>query len=320
MGMNYDKWLHPSKENEVQFVSKDQNTEQLTQIASQIQEDMNTLMQTPAKGFIRKQFSKFVKGDEFIIPNEYLTSKTKLTELVKMLSDTSDQGQMSGLWKRVQGNLTNTDPNRVNTARNTLTILDHLNQRMDDISKDQDSKVAKTLDLTIKMWDRNPQKDIFQGNYSACCIGMGGGYGSAMPHFIMDTAYNMIELVDNTSGKTIGNALCYFAKNSNGEPIFIVDNIEISNSVKPSEEVGIELRNSITQYASNVAKEVTGQDDIPIYMSKQYNDVPFMDLPTDQETITFMGDIDCKQIYMDLYGGWIKKANLTHNCYLLKLK
>jgi len=28
----------------------------------------------------------------------------------------------------------------------------------------------------------------------------------------MDTAYNMIELVDNTNGKTIGNALCYFAK------------------------------------------------------------------------------------------------------------
>ena len=320
MGMNYDKWLHPSKENEVQFVSKDKNTERLTQIASQIQEDMNTLMQTPAKGFIRKQFSKFVKGDEFIIPNEYLTSKTKLTELVKMLSDTSDQGQMSGLWKRAQGNLTNADPNRVNIARNTLTVLDHLNQRIDDISKVQDSKVAKTLDLTIKMWDRNPQKDIFQGNYSTCCIGMGGGNGSAMPHFIMDTAYNMIELVDNTSGKTIGNALCYFAKNSNGEPIFIVDNIEISNSVKPSEEVGIELRDSITQYASNVAKEVTGQDDIPIYMSKQYNDVPFEDLPAKQETISFMGNIDCEQIYMDLYGGWIEKANLTDNCNLLKLK
>ena len=145
--MDYDKWLHPSKENEVQFLSKDKNTEQLTQIASQIQEDINTLMQTPAKGFIRKQFAKFVKGDEFIIPNEYLTSKAKLTELVKMLSDTSDQGQMSGLWKRAQGNLTNADPNRVNTARNTLTVLDHLNQRMDDISKVQDSKVTKTLDI-----------------------------------------------------------------------------------------------------------------------------------------------------------------------------
>ncbi|MCD7780496.1 MAG: hypothetical protein LUH05_07485, partial [Candidatus Gastranaerophilales bacterium] len=320
MGMDYEKWLHPSKESELHFISKDKNTEQLTQIASQIQEDMNTLMQTPAKGFIKKQFPKFVKGEEFVIPNEYLTSKSKLTELVKILSDTSEQGQMTKLWKRAQGNLSNADPNRVNNAKNTLTILDHLNQRMDDIDKVQETKAAKTLDLTIKMWDRNPQKDIFQGNYSTCCIGMGGGNGSAMPHFVMDTAYNMIELVDNTSGKTIGNALCYFAKDSNGNPIFVVDNIEINNSVKPSGEVGIELRDSITQYASNVAKEVTGQDDVPIYMSKQYNDVPCSDLPASQGTIKFMGDIDCDEIYMDLYGGWTDKKDLTNICRLLRLR
>ena len=45
------------------------------------------------------------------------------------------------------------------------------------------AKVEKDLDLTIKMWDRVPQKDLFQGNYSTCCIGMGGGNGSAMPHY-----------------------------------------------------------------------------------------------------------------------------------------
>ena len=50
------------------------------------------------------------------------------------------------------------------------------------------------------------------------------------------------------------------------------------------------------------------------------NDVPFEDLPANQETISFMGDIDCEQIYMDLYGGWIEKEDLTHNCNLLKLK
>ena len=320
MGMNYDNWVKPSKQNEVHFVSKDANQEHLSQISAQITEDMNTLMQTPVKGFLKKQFSNFIKGDEFVIPNEYLTSKSKLEGFVKKLTDTTEQGQLYQVWKRAQGNAVNPDPKRAATAKNTLTVLDHLNQRLDDISKAPDTKATKTLDLTVKMWDRNPQKDIFQGNYSTCCIGMGNGNGSAMPHYIMNTAYNMIELVDNTSGKTVGNALCYFIKGENGKPAFIIDNIEINNSVKPSSEVGIQLRNSMVEYASRVSRDVTGNDDTPIYMSSSYNDVPCDDLARHIETISFLGDIDNDNIYMDLYKGWIDKDKFTSSQELLKLK
>ena len=294
--------------------------DQLAQIASQIQEDMNTLMQTPAKGFIKKQFPKFIKGDDFTIPSEYITSKSKLTELIKLLSDTSDQGQMAGIWKRAQGNLASANPSKISTAKNTLTILDHLHQRMEDISKVEDVASTKTIDLTIKMWDRIPQKDLFQGNYSTCCIGMGKMNGSAMPNYIMNTAYNMIELIDNTNGATIGNALCYFAQDSSGNPIFIIDNVEISNNMKPSDETGAKLRDSITQYAQNLTREVTGQDDIPIYMGNQYNDIPFDDLPKEEITITFAGDMNCYETYLDAYGDWITKRELTQTCSLLKLQ
>ena len=317
--MNYETWIKPSKENEVHFVSKDKNTEQLNQIASQVTEDINTLMKTPVKGFLKKQYTaKFFKGDEFVIPQEYLASKSKLTELVKQLSDTSEQGQLTQVWKRAKGNSTNPDPNRAQTARNTLTILDHLTQRLDDLSKIQDGKATKTLDLTIKMWDRNPQKDIFQGNYSTCCIGMGGGNGSAMPYYIMDTAYNMIELVDNTTGKTIGNALCYMVKGENGKPSFIVDNIEINNGEKPSDEACKQIRTSITEYASKISKDVTGSDEVPIYLGGQYNDVPINDLPTSTEKVQFIGDVNREDIYMDLYTGWIDKEEFT-NSYQVKL-
>jgi hypothetical protein len=320
IGMDYDKWVKPSKENEVHFVSKDANTEQMKQVAAQITEDMNTLMQTPIKGFLKKQFPKFIKGDEFVIPTEYTSSKAKLQELVKILSDTSEQGQMSAVWKRAKGNSDNPDPKRSGAAQRTLTILDHLNQRLKDIDNISDTKLEKQRDWTVKMWDRNPQKDIFQGNYSTCCIGMGGGNGSAMPHFVLNTAYNMIEIVDNVSGKTVGNALCYFITGEDGKPAFIVDNIEINNSVKPSSNIGIQLRDAITQYASNVSKEVTGSEEVPIYMSSHYNDVPYEDLPRHRENITFLGDIDCDEIYMDLYDGWVEKSDFSQKQELLKLK
>lgn len=314
MGMDYEHWLKPSKANEIQFLSKDKNAEQLSQIGNQLLEDIETLRATPVKGFLDKQFPQCIKDGKFVIPTEVLTSKAKLNEFTTNLIK-----QLDSVWKRAQGNLEN--PQRAANARNTLTILDHFNQRLDDISKVQDrGKATKTLDVTIKMWDRNPQKDIFQGNYSTCCIGMGGGNGSAMPHFVLNTAYNMIELVDNQTGKTIGNALCYFIKGEDGKPAFIIDNIEINNAVRPSEEVGLQLRNSIVEYAARVSKEVTGSEDVPIYMSGSFNDVPCKDLKIHEQKVSFLGDIDCEDIYMDLYNGWVNKEDVTAKLPLLKLK
>ena len=85
-------------------------------------------------------------------------------------------------------------------------------------------------------------------------------------------------------------------------------------------ETGKELRAAITEYAENVAKEVTGKDNTHIYMSSAYNDVPYSDLSEKSEQITFLGDIDCDEIYMDLYGGWVYKDEFTSKQKLFILK
>ena len=63
----------------------------------------------------------------------------------------------------------------------------------------------------------------------------------------------------------------------------------------------------------------------PIYMSNSFNDVPTEELEKSIQTISFIGDIDCDKIYMDLFGGWIKKDEKTKRIpymqlNLLKLK
>ena len=319
LGMDYEKWLHPSKDSEVKLQIKDKNAEQLSQISNQLLEDINVLRQTPVKGFLNKQFPKCIgKNGDFVIPSDVMQSKSKLNDFTNNIIK-----QLEPVWNRAQGNLNNPDPKRVATAKNTLTILEHFKARLADIAKvetSKEAKVEKDLDLTIKMWDRVPQKDLFQGNYSTCCIGMGGGNGSAMPHYLLNTAYNMIEINDNVTGKTIGNALVYFVKDSSGKPTFIVDNIEINNGAKPSDEGGIAIRNKIVEYAANVAKEVTGKDDVNIYMGGDYNDVPCNDLPKSSQQVSFLGDIDCDNIYMDLYKGWIDKDKFTNVVNLFKLK
>lgn len=309
--MNYEKWLNPSKSNEIQFIAKDKNKEQLSKIAGQIAEDVEVLRQTPAKDFINKQLSKYIKDDKFSIPEEYTTSKAKLAEFTENV-----QKQFESIFKRAQNNLNN--PEKALMAQNTLTIQNHLKQRLSDIKRVSDIKSNKTMDVTIKMWDRIPQKDLFQGNYSTCCIGMGEINSSAMSHYLLDTAYNMIELKDNKTGKIIGNALCYFAKDSKKNTIFVIDNIEIKNSEIPSDTVGVQLRNSIAEYATNVAHEVTGKNDIKICMGAQYNDVSTSDLTRKIDEISFLGDID-DSVYMDLYNGWIDRDNLTKPCEFFEL-
>ena len=322
MKMDYDEWLHPSKNHEIKFTAKDKNLDKVQQIASQVEEDLNALMNTNThvSGFLKKQFPKFIKDNKFVLPAEYTTNKAKLTEFVKLFADTSEKGQLAQVWKRAQGNSTNSNPEIAARANNTLTILNHLEQRVKDIESVQEIQSTKTIDITIKMWDRVPQKDLFQGNYSTCCIGMSDSNASAMPHFIMDTSYNMIELVDNNSGDVIGNALCYFVKGEDGKPAFIIDNIEINNAHKPSDEIGADLRDHIAAYAARVAKDVTGADNTPIYMSSSYNDVPISDLKSSTQEVSFLGDIDCDEIYMDLYKGWVDKKNLTRKVGLLKVE
>ena len=186
----------------------------------------------------------------------------------------------------------------------TLTIKNHLEQRLKDISTCEIKKKEKPIDLTIKMWDRNPIHDIFQGNYSTCCISLDGENSSAMPHYLLNSVFNMIELVDNNSGKTIGNALCYFITNEFNEPIFVIDNIEIANNHKMSNKASSELLKEIKNYCINLCREISNRN-IKIVMGADYNDVDDENL-TEME-LTFaqlLGEKDCFEVYLDVFGGW----------------
>ena len=302
-GWDYDAYIKPNKENEVKLGIKDKNTEQLTQSGANFVNIIERLMQPPLDKIVKKQLVKYLKDDKFVIPEDVLSSKDKLHKFMAGVLK-----NLENIKKRAEGNLTNPEIDEVRrqNAKNTMTKFSDLQRVMDNVEKiNTEKNTAKDYNLTIKMIDRVPQKDIFQGNYSTCCIGQGEFNERAMAHYLMNTSYNMIELVDNESGKTIGNALCYFVEeNKTGMPYFIIDNIEINNAYRCSDEAGKEIRNAITEYASKVVKQVTGKEDLHICMSDNYNDVPTSDLRSQKIKIKFVGDVETKHQYMDLFGGW----------------
>ncbi len=318
-GLDYSKWLNPSSANNILFKNNDKTTNNLDIIIEHITEDIEELRSSnpEMKKFIDKSFPKCIKNGKFVVPKEYTKNRANLDKFTKGLIN-----GLKRIWKRAEENLnefasaelySSNNIQNSNNAINTLTIKNHLNARLKEInscSNDPDIIKTEPLDLTIKMWDRNPQKDLFQGNYSTCCIGIGQTNGHYMPQYLMNTAFNMIEIVDNKSGNTIGNAMCYFA-NNNGQQVFVIDNIEINRNYIPAENIGKKLRTAIKEYAQNITKEVSGKDDIPIILGTKFNDVPTKDLaPMKNIRLSFIGDIASQSIYLDIYGGAVPKNSI----------
>ena len=319
-GMDYDKWVNPEKSAEVIFNTQ---TLSVTDIVEEISSAVEELRRHNKfiKTALDKALRENIVNDKFVLRPEETTNAVELNKFIEKFKEIT-----SNTRNRAEQSKTSPDALRRVNAEKTLSLLDRVELQSAKINELQTLKKQKgNMNVKIKMWDRVPQKDIFQGNYSTCCIGMAGGNGHFMPYYLMNTAFNMIEIVENTEnpitdengnitgyaeGNTIGNALCYFVLDSDGKPAFVVDNIEINNSKKPSGETALQLRDKITEYAANVAKSVTGRDDVNIYLSENYNDVPCDDLPKVDGSVKLVGKTNASEIYLDLYEGATDSADL----------
>lgn len=305
-GLNYEKWLTPSAENEIHINAQDKYTEQTQNLAKRFSLNVNELMTSPAKTFITKKYQRYIKNNEFHLPQEIIINKTKLLDFMKNFNS-----ELTPVWNRAKSNIVGEHSAK---AMHTLMLRDHIASLIEGCEQIEDEYKQKTIDLTIKMWNRFPQHDLFQGNYSTCCIGMGKDNGEAMSTYLTNTTFNFIELIDNTTNKTIGNALCYYVSTET-EPALIVDNIEISNSYIPSPEMTKKIRNGILEYCKNLNEEVTGTRNTPVYLGVLYNDVSTDDL-TEIKNLNikeYIGQLwknPEDQLYLDALEGWIYGMDL----------
>lgn len=296
--IDYDKWLHPSKTCEVRISIKDSG-EKLKSIADNIVCDIELLRLTQAKDFIDRQLEPYIKKDTFTIPKKIYASKPMLYRFTDNIIK-----QLNTVWRRAKYHSNENQPIDVRElAYDVLDIRDDLKKSLSDINEvRRNGRGQNNFDITVKMWDRNPKKDLFQGNYSTCCIGMGAVNGDAMPKYLLHTCFNMIELVDNNTNNTIGNALCYFAE-ADGKLAFIIDNVEINKDYIPSKEAGNDIRSAILEYSKNLLEYIKKDDrNIDIYMSYRRNDIPAPKEYAVDKTFKFIGDI-YSDIYLDLYDG-----------------
>ena len=173
----------------------------------------------------------------------------------------------------------------------------------------------------IKLWDRNPQKDLFMGNRTSCCTAViDGANGKATPIYLSNTAFNVIELTDE-NGNIVGMSRI-FVGIVDEKPSIIIENIELNNAFikdKTQEELKF-LRDNIFGYIANFASEISDKEEMNIYFSKNYTHVPTDDFELERKNIDFAGTLSSSNIYLNCKPGWTTPQELKEQpCELYKI-
>ncbi len=167
--------------------------------------------------------------------------------------------------------------------------------------------------MTIKMWDRNPQEDLFMGNKTSCCTAIGtGANADATPTYLLNTSYNVVELYDE-EGEVVGMSRIFMA-NVDEKPAIIMDNIELNSNykdTKTSQDTKTKIRNNFFKYMNNLAKQVTNSSDTNVYFCFEDALVPTSDLEYEDITLDFIGSLSQEKIYINSIGNsWLDPTKL----------
>ena len=83
--------------------------------------------------------------------------------------------------------------------------------------------------MSIFVWARNPDIDLYQGNYSPCCVCIESEYHGAespIADYITDLGIQIVNIWDENKNEPVTAAWCWLGEDENGEPALVVDNIE----------------------------------------------------------------------------------------------
>ena len=179
------------------------------------------------------------------------------TSLKKML------GYFNNRYQQVQ---------EVKTAIGHLTnAIDRLKQLQGD-SKAEEKLLRQTRGLAVRLWQRNPGRDIFQGNFTSCCVAIDNNlHPEAIVEYLIDKGIQVVEVVDEATDRTIAQAWVFVAYDKDKKPVLAIDNIEVDNNYPRGTEDNNTIRDKLIAYIKDYAKEI-GAKGIYLGMT-QYNDV-----------------------------------------------
>lgn len=152
----------------------------------------------------------------------------------------------------------------------------------------------------IRMWDRNPQEDMFLGSKTSCCTALDRTNGGSMAVYMLNTSYNVVELYD-AKGNVVGMSRIFMAK-VDGKPTLIMDNIELNHEFIKGMDYNVEIkeiRDNFFKYMNTYAEKITGDPNAQVLFYSGDIHVPNGDLTRVDNTIDFLGGIHREEVYVN---------------------
>jgi len=158
-----------------------------------------------------------------------------------------------------------------------LESFDHLVETIKTLTTQQQQDQTNSKDFYVQLWDRDPRKDLFQGNYTHCCIAVGvkeappgaNTYTTHHPEtifqYLIDQGINVAEIVDPETKDVIAQTWLFVSLAENQQPILVADNFEVNNRYPAGHNVNRAIRESmfefLNQYANSchISKVVLGK-------------------------------------------------------------
>lgn len=125
---------------------------------------------------------------------------------------------------------------------------------------------------TVKLWERIPQRDIFQGNWSGCCIAIGKRgvypapelplddvdykkYPAGILEFLIDKGIQVAEISEKGWG-VVGQAWLFLTPNEDGTADLIADSIDIDSERIYSRPRKRAVRSCLFRFLKNFATKI----------------------------------------------------------------
>ena len=210
------------------------------------------------------------------------------------------------------------DPNNMYGEVNLKTKEDFINHKIDfnewlnPTIEDDNFDIRGNL-CTIKMWERNPNEDLFIGNKTNCCTAIGeGSNAAATPAYLLNHSFNVVELFDENNN-AVGMSRIFMAQIDN-KPALIMDNIEINQNFNKylDNNERDKIRDEFFKYINKFAKKVTGDDDTQVYFSTKYAKFKTDDLASENKIMKFIGEVSQEKIYINCLGNFIEYEKLDN--------
>jgi hypothetical protein len=107
--------------------------------------------------------------------------------------------------------------------------------------------------ITIALWERNVSHDLFQGEFCNSCISLSKGNARANLHYLADFNFSMIEIIENSTKKTIGHVTVWIGQDEDNQLILVLNSVQVHRRYQSHAR---EIRNLIFDYACQFSKEL----------------------------------------------------------------